>query len=343
MWNQPRPVGLILIYHRVADLRSDPQLLAVSRRRFSAQMAYLSEHCEVVSLHDLLSQIGQSPSPERPFVAVTFDDGYADNLIYAKPILEASRIPATIFVTSGYLGGTEQFWWDELESLCLHPSSLPTLLRLTVQGRTYEWDIESDASYSPQQFEVHQDWNVLRKDDPTSRHRVYRALCTLLRPMAQPERQETLRAIRDWAGARQVLNQACRTLTREEVQSLALGPWVEVGAHTESHPVLAQLPIDSQRLEIKQSKQCLEGLLARPVKSFAYPFGTRSDYNEETSAIVREQGFELACSNIPECVTRGTDQFQLPRFVVRNWDVDRFERTLKSWWVGLTEDAHYSQ
>jgi peptidoglycan/xylan/chitin deacetylase (PgdA/CDA1 family) len=74
-------------------------------------------------------------------VAVTFDDGYADNLLNGKPLLECYDVPVTVFVTSGYVGAGREFWADELERLFLQPGTLRQELCLAIKGRTHQWDL----------------------------------------------------------------------------------------------------------------------------------------------------------------------------------------------------------
>jgi peptidoglycan/xylan/chitin deacetylase (PgdA/CDA1 family) len=109
---------------------------------------------------------------------------------------------------------------------------------------------------------------------------------------------------------------------------------IELGSHTVSHPVLSSLPAAAQQAEILGSKQRLESLIGREVSSFAYPYGSRADYTKTTTAIVRDSGFRLACANVPEGVSSSGDRLQLPRFLVRNWDGDEFERHLDTWSAG---------
>ncbi len=90
----------ILMYHRVANLAGYDQL-TVSPARFERQMHYLAAHHRVVSLTEGLQLLRAGPL-RRPLVAVTFDDGYLDNLIEAAPILALHGIPATIFVTTRF-------------------------------------------------------------------------------------------------------------------------------------------------------------------------------------------------------------------------------------------------
>ena len=97
-----RAVGLILLYHRVAAPETDPQLLSVSPQRLADHMRYLAHHYELVSLHELVRRRANAAADSR-LVAVTFDDGYADNLLQAKPILESCQVPATVFVATAAL------------------------------------------------------------------------------------------------------------------------------------------------------------------------------------------------------------------------------------------------
>jgi peptidoglycan/xylan/chitin deacetylase (PgdA/CDA1 family) len=111
-----RGAPAILLYHRVAALEHDPQQLAVTPGNFDAQLAVLGDTCTPVPLDEIPALLRARRLPRRP-VAVSFDDGYRDNLTEAKPLLERRGVPATVFVASGYVGRRAEFWWDELERL----------------------------------------------------------------------------------------------------------------------------------------------------------------------------------------------------------------------------------
>jgi hypothetical protein len=75
----------------------------------------------------------------------------------------------------------------------------------------------------------------------------------------------------------------------------------------------------------------IEDIVGRPVPLFAYPYGRVEDFSRRTVRLARKAGFLLACANVPGTVSRGTDRFRLPRYVVRDWDGDTFEKSLKDW------------
>jgi peptidoglycan/xylan/chitin deacetylase (PgdA/CDA1 family) len=110
-WLRSRFAGgaLILGYHRVAEARHDPDRMCVSPRHFAEQLEVVRGCARPVSLAQLVSYLADGRLPPR-LVAFTFDDGYADNLSHAWPLLERFEVPATLFVATGYIGGS--FPWD---------------------------------------------------------------------------------------------------------------------------------------------------------------------------------------------------------------------------------------
>ena len=328
-----RPRALILLYHRIVDARSDPQLLCVSYQHFSEHLEVLRKHWYPLHLKKLIQAI-RVGSLSQNISVVTFDDGYADNFYNAKDLLDRYDVPGTIFVASGYVGIEREFWWDELERLLLQTLFLPETLRLNINGKIYQWELGESASSRTQDLRQFQLWNILEKENPTPRHGLYRSLYELLRPLPEAKQRKIIDQLRGWAGPESKGCQTDRSLSPGEILALAEGGLVEVGAHTVTHPVLSQLPLVTQRAEVQGSKADLEEILGRSVNSFSYPYGAKSDYTTETVAAVREAGFTSACSNFANVVWPRSDPFQLPRFLVRNWDGEEFARRLNEWFLG---------
>ncbi len=322
--------ALVLIYHRVADLESDPQLLAVSRANFESQMALLADRYHPQSLSDLAEGLRANRVRDRA-VVVTFDDGYADNLTNAAPVLDAHGIPATVFVSSGFLGGHREFWWDELEALVLQSEQLPERIAIELAGAPgLEVCIESDAGQSGE-TPTDRDWNVLAPDT-LPRHGLYRTLHAFLRPLSVRDRAAALEQLRDQLRATHLPRSTHRQLTTEQVAELDAYDTIEVGAHTVNHALLSALDLAEQGDEIIDDRDALAAICRRQIRAFSYPYGAVEDYTSETVALVRAAGFDAACSNHVGVVKPWTDPLRIPRLVVRDWTRERFERELVSWY-----------
>jgi len=127
------PRGVILMYHRIAEEPWDPWSLCVSARHFAEHLEVLARLKVALPLSALRTALEQGGLPDRA-VAVTFDDGYADNCLRAMPLLKESGIPATMFVAGGYLGDPRGYWWDELEQLLSQDGALDPDLYFEMHG-----------------------------------------------------------------------------------------------------------------------------------------------------------------------------------------------------------------
>jgi peptidoglycan/xylan/chitin deacetylase (PgdA/CDA1 family) len=318
---------MILIYHRVAEANVDPWAINVSPAHFVQQLQVLNAIANPVSLRDLSSAKSDRELPPRP-VCVTFDDGYADNLYAAKPALEAYRVPATVYVTTGYLGVPENLWWDELAKLILDPETGQEELSLNLNGHHYAYVFPPKAA-EPDDPDPNSKWRAWEAA-PGPRQSAYVAIYGMLLRLSNSEREKALEQLRREAN-RYADRRQHRCLTVDELHKLASGDMVEIGAHTVTHPVLAQLPLDQQEQEISGSKRRLEELIGKSVTSFAYPYGKKHHYNRQTVEAVRASGFTYACSNFDGLVTRSSNRFALPRFQPMDWDGDHFADVM-DWW-----------
>ena len=326
--------AVILAYHRVTQVDFDPECLCVEPDRFLEQLEVLRSDYNVIPLAELQRRLDDGAAVPRKAVVVTFDDGYADNLLAAKPLLDHCDVPATCFVTSGKLDQAAEFWWDELEHLLLEPATLPDVLSLQIDGKPYSWSLREDPEHAgPVSDGTTLAWNVLQTTTPTPRQRAYKELAAILRTHDATVQDAVMQQLAAWAGVKRVVRDTHRPMRPEEVVSLGEGGLVEVGAHTVTHPVLSARAPEAQRREIENAKQQLEHILNRRVGAFAYPFGARGDYTGDTVRIVRDARFACACSNFPGWVRRGTNPHELPRYLVRNWSGDEFARNLESWYA----------
>lgn len=253
-------------------------------------------------------------------VVVTFDDGYADNYLNARPILQRYEIPATVFVATGFVGSKRIPYWDELAHLFLQTPSLPAKLDLILTGEKWSWNFNGEPS-------VDSTWNILQEGH-LARQKAYQVLCDHLRSLSPPLRDALLEKLREWVGPHRMTGYDNQFMTVEQLSQLPDDDFIEVGAHTANHPDLAVLTAEEQRQEIAGGKCRLEQIIGRRVRSFAYPYGSVTNYTRETIRIVKEEGFDCACSNFSGPVWFGSDRFQLPRILVRDWSADEFEKNI---------------
>ncbi len=307
---QFKPGAVILLYHRVASLPNDPFSLAVSPDHFAQQLEYIRQTCQPMRLIDLVKAIQQRSLPQRA-VAITFDDGYADNFTHAYPLLTAAQIPATIFVSSDQIDKPHEFWWDELERILLLPEQLPNQLRFSINGHGYEWNLETEAK----------------------RQHAHQVIHSLLRPLTAVIRNQVLKELVCWAGLERAGRAGYRAMTTTELVQLAQSEWIDLGGHTVTHPVLSTLSTKAQYTEIVGGRQRLEGIIGNPVLTFSYPYGGPHNFSDETAEIVESVGFLAACTTSPGSIEPGVDLFRLCRCPVFDWGIETFKQQLEAYFI----------
>jgi peptidoglycan/xylan/chitin deacetylase (PgdA/CDA1 family) len=313
-WVRARILGgaLILGYHRISRPEADPYDNCVSPEHFAEHLDALRRWTNPLRLSQLVNHLKSGSLPPRS-VAVTFDDGYVDNLEHAKPLLETYDIPATVFVSTGYKG--REFWWDELDRLVMFSSADPGSLRLETGAGRFQQKPHSrgkEAEYP-------------RQD--TDRRQFARELYTFLLALDVEDLQRAMDTIRIWS-ALPSARDAVRAMDPNELKRLADSGLIELGSHTCNHLFLPRLSLERQREEILAGKQELETVLGKPVAGFAYPNG---QFTEETRQIVREAGFAYACTSLQDVVRPETDLYDLTRFWQRDVDGDKFISGLNLW------------
>jgi peptidoglycan/xylan/chitin deacetylase (PgdA/CDA1 family) len=283
--------GVVLMYHRVAEAPGDPYGLAVSPEHFAAHVEHLRRG-GVVPLTDILSPT------EAVQVAITFDDGYRDNVAEAAPLLSEAGLPATYFLTTARLGG-QHFWWDRLAVALLGDYAKPSGVDAVVGGRAL--------------------WLAL--NTPEACLTSLRFLHRRLRPLPPEELLGTVDRLLEDLGAPAPAADA-RTMSAAEVGALAGLPGVDIGAHTRTHLQLKDQSRLLQEDEIWGSLTDLEAVLGRRVSTFAYPFGSESAVGDLAPQLTREAGCVIACTTDARPVVARSDPQRLPRLNVEDWDAE---------------------
>lgn len=317
--------ALVLMYHRINKPFGDPWNLSVSPDNFEGHLRVLQENYSVVSTAELAEQIKRKKIIKN-CVAVTFDDGYLDNYITAKILLEEYNIPATFFITDGNLRNRKPFWWDELEQIIVHTEKLPSIFSVSFNEKTVHFDLHQEAELSDELRSKHADYKA--GNPPTLRVQLYVMLWRILNPLPKKEQEHFFHSIRSWAGIAETVPGLDGCMSAEQLRSLADSSLFTVGGHTVTHPLLSSHPEEVQYREITENRQFLENLTEKNIEHFAYPSG---DYDHITIKILKDNNFSAAYTTSSRPVFKKTGLFEINRFQVNNWGEDKFKKTLKKW------------
>lgn len=274
----------VLYFHRVLSV-ADPMLPdEPTAPLFARMLKWLRSQYQALPLAEALARLDAGTLP-RAAAAITFDDGYRDNLEVAAPLLREAGLPATFFVATGFLDGGVM-WNDRIiEAVRRSPSSTLELLGLSVPFlRTGSMAERSRAA------------------ELVIRHLKYLPFDARAEAVQQVERACLARAPTDLM------------MTPNQVRALR-GLGFEIGAHTRCHPILRQLDDDVALAEIAGSRDDLHTILGETVQLFAYPNGRQGiDFDERHANMVRDTGFAAAFTTDAGAVTGTSQRWCLPRF-----------------------------
>ncbi len=292
---------MILYYHRVLppdDATFQPLLqldgAPVTADVFEQQMRYVAQHHTVVNLDWLVAQFQAGKNLTDDYVAITFDDGYEDNYLYAAPVLRRYNLPWTVYVTTGYVDNDEVPWWDVMN--------------------------DSVVSCPEEQLKDVATW--LNVSSP-SRSAIIKKVTRLHKELSAQQAEEVRRQLAQRVsgtgnGRCAVSHRRYRMMNWMQVQELSANG-VDIGGHTVTHPLLTKIPLDAARREAAESKKRIEEHIGKEVTGFAYPLG---DFNADVRRMVEACGYRHACSTVQGTNALGADVYALKRFGITDWARD---------------------
>ena len=269
--NRPcsQPLLWVLMYHRVipyaqAVAEGEEPGMYVTPDTFARHLEWIRECMPVVRLKDWCAQAGAKGSLAPKACAITFDDGWRDNLIHALPALQAQQMPATVFVVSGLTGANRPFWPNRLSRLLTEQphavATAPGLAWLRELALQVEGGLDA----------------ALRKPD---------ARAALISLCKQHPDELLLARMEDAEREAQVGQPASRDILNwDEVRQMMASGLVDIGSHTCSHTRLRDdIPSERIRREVIESRARIASEIETAVDLFCYPNG---DYTPATAALV---------------------------------------------------------
>jgi peptidoglycan/xylan/chitin deacetylase (PgdA/CDA1 family) len=315
--NWYRGRGSILMYHRISPTYFDtfePQKpLRVTPQAFDQQLRYLSEHFTILPLDQFLQQSLRTATKRRHAVSITFDDGYADNMQWALPILERYDAPATIFLCNSFISGQSCPWWDELAWIVARVDTLP--LPTTID------QIAQPCGTADQ------------KED------LFLALNAIIKQLSPEELQSYMHSIRslvkeDFPFTQSAGQRSGDFLSWADVQELSSHPLVSFGSHTQHHYALSTCSTEQVRSEIVESAQEISEYIKSVVPFLAYPFGSEDEVGPREFTIAQQCAASAAFTTRFGHIQTKHNQhcWSLPRLAIDGGDtLSSFSRKLSGY------------
>jgi len=278
-----RPTFPVLTYHRVND-EGDPFFGAVPTQVFEQHMAYIARTYRVLTVEELVERMQRGRLP-RNALAITFDDGYRDTLTHAAPILARHRLPATVFLATGFIGTGEIPWFHRV-------------------GLAFK--LTKAASVAAPWGET-----LGLASEPGRVAAMERALDRLKR-LPEASQKAQMDALLDVLGVTDRADDKSLMLGWDDVHAL-IGLGFSIGAHTVNHPILSRIGVERAREEIEGSRAMIASACGAAPRSFAYPNGGPEDYTDAVKRLVQDAGFTCAVTTRFGLNTRMTPPYELRR------------------------------
>lgn len=284
--------GVVLMLHRVladSSTAAKPHraALCVGQKQFEQLLRWLRRHFDCVPLQQLL----ELPGGDRPRVALTFDDGWRDNADIAYPLLERYEVPASIFLSTDFIGSHQGFWWESIGETLWQPGQGAALQPLLAQL---------------QELQLTPPPSLLQPGTSDARSRALASYLQRLKGLA-PETLQTLADSCPDTGAPQSLDWA-------QVKRLERSGLVRFGPHGASHGILTRLDTAALRADLLRSHATLREHCQAPLAVYCYPNG---DHSPEVRAAVAELGYRYALGTRPGLIeAEGNPALALPRIDV---------------------------
>lgn len=286
---------IVLMYHGVVPDSCDTvSYLHIKESEFRKQMLHLKKYYNVIPINKIIDRLNSSSFNSMSEVVITFDDGYRNNFTYAYPILRELDLPASIFLTSGYIDTDRLFWWDKVQYA-------------VERTRREELDL---TPYGLAAYD-------LRNRSIPSRDRIVRDIADGLKEKQPVE----IERITEWILKEYAPDLAetdlFRPLITTQIKTMLEGGLITFGSHTHNHKILTTISLHEAEEEIVTSRDYLERITGRRPVHFCYPNG---NYNNEIINLLKKLGYSTGFTDIDWFCGSNTSQFEIPRFPIGRTD-----------------------
>lgn len=273
----------IVFYHRVGSVTDTWSERSISVEVFRTQLELLCRDFEVISLDSLVRCLQSRGPLPRKAIVLTFDDGYRDNYLHAFPILRQFKVPATVYLATGYLDTGDMYWWDKAR-YCVRTTRMQNI---EIHGLgSYPLGTENERSVA--QVDI---VRKLKRVPDEVRIAALEALARLPGVEIDPHLGKSM--VLSWEDVRDMDNSG-----------------IAFGSHSVTHPILTKLSAQQAWEEIRQSKKSVQERLGKEATTFSYPNG---DFNGQIEGLVERAGFTSGVGTLARLVDCREDLFAMGR------------------------------
>ena len=305
------PKLVILCYHRVENYTSDPVNITVSKNNFLKQIDFLKDFANIINPDQLFESLKQRRNLPKRSVLLTFDDGYSSYNETMELLLKES-ISAIFFISSR----KKKYWWDILSKILFENQHVEKSnyekINALLAGLGCHFKIEESINFNL--MKTLSNWNLTNENFPFNRNKAFYFLAKEMENINHYKKNRISDLITSLSNEKRNFSY---------LSNKRLIDHHKIGYHTINHYNLSKLSYENQKIEIELGKKEFESLINGKVELFAYPFGNRYHYNDNTLEIVKKN-FNFAFSNFEGLVHKDSNIYELPRFLVRDWDIDKF-------------------
>jgi peptidoglycan/xylan/chitin deacetylase (PgdA/CDA1 family) len=257
--------AVILCYHGV-DLYEDKRfnMRFFSNKTLEKHFYYLKKYTNVISIQDYFDQKWDK---NKLNVAITFDDGYRNNYLYLKPLVEKYQLPVSIYIT-GLNNTPYKFLWADFADLVLYFTKRTSFVLSNEEFRKIASGNFMNEKGSSLKLKIKEVGNWEYKEE--------------FFKLFESEFEEIQK--------KTDLCDYWQIMSNEEIQSCSKSSFISIGSHSFYHNNLDNISLSNAKKELIDSKNYLENLIQKPITELAYPDGA---YTEELSLSANNEfGFD---------------------------------------------------
>ncbi|MDA8364936.1 MAG: polysaccharide deacetylase family protein [Gammaproteobacteria bacterium] len=283
-----RRIPRILLYHRFG---SDSEGRRTSADAFEQQVMFLKRHCHVMAMAELGEMLRAGNRIPDNAAVITVDDGYRDFYTQAFPVLSRHNVPATFYVTTGFVDRKLWLWPDKV-AYVLENTGL-SQWPLSIEGRE----------------------RYCSSADMEGRRKLWVEICQYCLSLGEQEKNRFLADLAQRLDVRTPEEPPgdYAPVSWQQLREMSQSG-IEIGAHTVTHARLVKIPEAQLADEIVGCKRRIEEMIGQPVLSFSYPNGGRYDYDIRVKRMVDSAGYQTAAVAFPEAGT--ADRFEVGRYSI---------------------------